>query len=121
MATNVNTNGFDIDTKGNTPNIIAEVKCNIPVNKHSFGADQIKGIINDLNGLADGKSKSKTKVKDCFKFMVLLKVNAVEESMKKVVDAYNKEGPIPVKEYKKGDKPLSKDCIYVVYIDSDKI
>ena len=45
-----NTNGYDVryDGEYEGKKIIAEVKCNIPVNKTSFGAAQEEGILNDI-------------------------------------------------------------------------
>lgn len=76
QSQHANTNGYDIEFTDGIP-IVAEVKCNIPVLKVNFGATQIAGIINDLRGLASGKTKvlrrkDAYKLKDAYKFMVIL-------------------------------------------------
>lgn len=49
-AQHANTNGYDVryDGEYGDKKIIAEVKCNIPVNKTSFGAAQEEGILDDI-------------------------------------------------------------------------
>lgn len=121
LETNANANGFDIEYQGDELKIVAEVKCNKPVNNHSFGPAQVDGILHDLDGLVKGKTKSQIKVKDCLKFMVLLRLKAVEESMQKVIVDFNTSSPVKAKEIDKVDGSLTKDCIYVVYIDPDII
>ena len=52
-----NTNGFDVRYDGRKK-IIAEVKCNIPVNGTSFGAAQEDGILDNIDHLLHGKAKA---------------------------------------------------------------
>ncbi|MBW1804089.1 MAG: hypothetical protein JRJ85_25565, partial [Deltaproteobacteria bacterium] len=70
LGTKPNTNGYDIDLE--TPiDVLAEVKCNIPINnKSKYGSNQRVGIIKDLMGLKNGKTKVATR-DSAFKFMVL--------------------------------------------------
>ena len=58
-AQHANTNGYDVRYNGEygDKKIIAEVKCNIPVNKTSFGAAQEEGILADVHYLLTGKNK----------------------------------------------------------------
>ena len=65
-ATSANANGFDINiSTADKKIILAEVKCNIPINNSSgFGSAQRNGILSDMQKLA--------KTKGDFKFMVLL-------------------------------------------------
>jgi hypothetical protein len=52
-----NANGYDIEMAA--PDIIAEIKCNIPINAgRVYGAAQQKGLRQDIEGLLMGKSKS---------------------------------------------------------------
>ena len=49
-ATHANASGFDVDICD--PNIVGEVKGNVPVNGgNRFGADQLKGLTNDVFGM----------------------------------------------------------------------
>ena len=121
LETNANANGFDIEYQGEVLKIVAEVKCNKPVNKHSFGPAQVDGILNDLKRLVEGKTKSHANVNDCLKFMVLLRLEAVEESMKKVINTFNEKSPVKAREIDNKGGNLTKGNIYVVYIDTNKI
>lgn len=87
-STNANTNGFDIEYPSQSSKddaivyaegeqkIIAEVKCCIPVNKNSYGGAQEESIIDDIDGLLNGKSKSNINQEELknnyLKFLVLL-------------------------------------------------
>lgn len=111
-TTKPNANGYDIEYNGN-PKIIAEVKCNIPVNDDSFGAAQRTGIIEDIHSLQEGKEKSNiTNTKDYYKFMVLLSDNKgkVTKAMKNILKGINY-----AKEYKDGEA-ITTDKVYVVYM-----
>lgn len=109
LSTNVNSNGYDIDNCG----IVAEIKCNIPVNTSSYGAAQEQSIKEDLDGLYYGKSTTKTDPNNCYKFMVLLDVNGVRASMQKLISKLSYKNVI---EEFGGNTKLSKDKIYIVYL-----
>lgn len=105
MNTAANTNGYDIES--DDLKIIVEVKCNIPVNKESFGPAQVDGIEKDLIGLAYPKNKTKSShenksdYEDYLKFMVFLDTPGVDEfglitnpnktrhAVKKIIDKWN--------------------------------
>lgn len=71
--TSSNANGFDVYIKSPIK-IIAEVKCNIPINNsESFGAKQREGIFHDIEKLMNDKS-------DSIKFMVLLENQKVKKA-----------------------------------------
>lgn len=108
-----NTNGFDVKYEGNYgKNIIAEVKCNIPVDKTSFGPAQRDGIVKDIKQLQDSKSKANIKdTSDFYKFMVILDCDEnVKECMRKIIAKQNK-----VKEYTIPND-LDKDHVFVMYV-----
>jgi hypothetical protein len=72
LTTKPSANGFDIELS-DPMKIIAEVKCNIPINRGSvYGSAQKDGIAKDIDSLISGKSKSLTNPKQCLKFMVFL-------------------------------------------------
>lgn len=117
LKTNANTNGFDVDfylENCKFDGIIAEVKCNIPVAKHSFGANQEDGLIKDLKNLQTGKTKAASKnTSNYLKFMVVLESkDSVKESMRKIIKKIT-DGKIVEYEQK---TTLSNDTVYVVYI-----
>lgn len=68
-----NANGFDIEYTGEI-NIIAEIKCNRPINgENRFGSAQKDSITKDIQSLFNGKSKSslaQAQITDYYKFMV---------------------------------------------------
>lgn len=105
-----NANGFDVKYDG-SKNIIAEVKCNIPVNATSFGAAQEKGIIKDIDHLLKGKDKAKnTNVADYYKFMVILDCEHAQECMDKIIKKM--EG---VKLYT-SPAELDRENVFVIYV-----
>jgi hypothetical protein len=83
-----NTNGYDVRYNGEYGNkkIIAEVKCNIPVNKSSFGAAQEEGILDDIHHLLIGKKKEKIdNIASYYKFMVILKWENIDICVDKII------------------------------------
>ena len=72
LSTKPNANGFDLELE-KPINLVAEVKCNIPINGGDvYGSAQRNGIAKDIDSLVNGKSKSPISSEDCFKFMVFL-------------------------------------------------
>ena len=113
--TKPNANGYDIEYNG-TPKIIAEVKCNIPVDGDSFGAAQKSGIIKDIQSLQKGKEKSVIdNTKDYLKFMVLLndKKGNVQKAITKII---REESDIEIEEY---NRNITTDKVYIVYITAE--
>lgn len=65
-----NANGFDIELS--VPNIVAEIKCNIPINGGKvYGSAQRNGLQKDIEGLLNGKSKSSKNASESLKFLGL--------------------------------------------------
>ena len=93
-ATSANSNGYDIVlSKGIVAEIVAEVKCMIPLNDKRYGREQQSGIIKDLKGLLEFPSKKKSLVQpnnaniqweNSIKFMVLLNENNAIYAFKKI-------------------------------------
>ena len=126
MTTDANANGFDVQYPHEHPTFIAEVKCNIPVNGNRFGAQQVSGIIKDLDYLTGNKEKTKSgcsteDVKNAYCFMVVMEYSGSKEAMHQIVDKYNEgnEG-MKVVEYHDGEQ-LSTDAVYVVYVKPRKV
>lgn len=72
LRTRPNDNGYDLIVTGEV-NIIAEIKCNKPINNgFKFGSAQKNGLIKDIRGLLEGKSKVKSiDPEAAFKFLVI--------------------------------------------------
>lgn len=72
LGTRPNDNGYDLIVTGEV-NIIAEIKCNKPINNgFKFGSAQRNGLIKDIRGLIEGKSKVKSiDPAAAFKFLVI--------------------------------------------------
>ena len=106
-----NANGYDVKYVGDKK-IIAEVKCNIPVNETSFGAAQERGIIKDIEHLLDGKKKKQPikDIADYYKFMVILDCEHAQESMEKIIKKRE-----DVKLYT-SPAELDKENVYVIYV-----
>lgn len=125
-----NANGYDVEytaNKSKEKNILAEVKCNIPVGKEHFGSAQKAGILKDIEGLLKGEKKSKSNVKtsDYYKFMVFMKYDVdcdVEKSVKDLLKGYKYKDNVKwySKEYDKEKKKdyygLTKDYVYIILI-----
>jgi hypothetical protein len=72
LGTKPSDNGFDIVVNGDVK-ILAEVKCNKPINNgFKFGSAQRNGLIKDIKGLMEGKTKVKNVDHlNSFKFLVV--------------------------------------------------
>lgn len=72
LQTRPNDNGYDLVVSGEV-NIIAEIKCNKPINNgYKFGSAQRNGLVKDIRGLLEGKSKVKSiDPAAAFKFLVI--------------------------------------------------
>lgn len=121
FETHANTNGFDVEYSAGQMKIVAEVKCNIPVNENSFGAAQENSIMEDVDHLFHSKKKSNLTsedIQDYYKFMVFLDVENVRVSTQKLIRKLTKKG-LNVTEYTPKTK-LQKDIVYFIYISTDK-
>lgn len=109
-AQHANTNGFDVKYDGKKK-IIAEVKCNIPVNGTSFGAAQEEGILDDIDHLLHGKAKANIQdISAYYKFMVILNCKHAEESMDKIINKTEH-----VKRYTSPEE-LDTYNVFVIYV-----
>ena len=121
FETHANTNGFDVEYSAGQMKIVAEVKCNIPVNETSFGAAQENSIMEDVDHLFHSKKKSdltSEDIQDYYKFMVFLDAENVRVSTQKLIRKLTKKG-LNVTEYTPKTK-LQKDIVYFIYISTDK-
>ena len=121
FETHANTNGFDVEYSAGQKKIVAEVKCNIPVNETSFGAAQENSIMEDVDHLFHSKKKSdltSEDIQDFYKFMVFLDVENVRVSTQKLIRKLTKKG-LNVTEYTPKTK-LQKDIVYFIYISTEK-
>ena len=87
-AQHANTNGYDVryDGEYEDKKIIAEVKCNIPVNKTSFGAAQEEGILADIHYLLTGKNKENIiDIASYYKFMVIMSWKNIDICIEKII------------------------------------
>lgn len=127
-STSANANGYDVEypdpkvaSVDNAKKILAEVKCNIPYNKKSFGSDQRDRIIEDINGLLKAKSKRNVNTSDYYKFMVFMDYKKdgcnVKKSVENLLKEYNNVKWY-LDEYDKGkeDYGLTKDNVYIILI-----
>ena len=117
LKTKPGTNGYDLVVTGDI-NIVAEIKCNRPINNEfRFGSNQKDGIIKDIKGLLDGKSKGTSiELAVPFKFLGLYDFGdhtlfAMQYLIKKLpADLKDK-----VTIYEEG-QILTKDRVYIVFI-----
>lgn len=91
QKTKPNANGYDIEVSG-AVKIIAEVKCNVPINGGKvYGSAQKNGIAKDINTLINGKSKSSIKPVDYLKFMVFLDLPEIRDATEHFVKNMKEE------------------------------
>ncbi len=118
LSTKPNANGYDVDC--NDPDIVAEVKCNIPINKGStYGADQKKGLLNDIQGLLSGKNKASLRDAS-FRFLALYNKQSVKEATKHLVHNLPKElhDRIDVHSGSPFDiKTANRGVVHIIYLD----
>jgi len=86
-----NANGYDIEVSGPVK-IIAEVKCNVPINGGKiYGSAQKNGITKDINALIKGKSKSSIDPVGYLKFLVLLDIPEIRDATDNFVNSMKEE------------------------------
>ncbi len=113
-----NANGYDVEYTDpvNSKNILAEVKCNIPVGKTTFGSAQKAGILKDIEGLLNGgkKNNSSLSTKDYFKFMVFMNYEEDGCDVKKSVEELleNNKDIITIDKV----KDVDTNHVYIIYI-----
>jgi len=110
-----NTNGYDIELS--VPNIIAEIKCNIPINAgRVYGSAQQNGLRKDIEGLLAGKSKSSKKADKSTKLLGLYdtpEVRAATEHFVKNLPANLKQKLIIDPEQ---GNVLGNQHVYIVFV-----
>lgn len=117
LGTKPSGNGYDIMVTGDII-ILAEVKCNKPINNgFKFGSAQKNGIIKDIQGLVEGKSKVKSiDPREAYKFLVVYDfgehtLKATEYLIKNIPFEYR--GKVEIYE---DHTQLTIDKVYVVFI-----
>lgn len=117
LNTKPSDNGYDLIVTGDI-SIVAEIKCNKPINNgYKFGSAQKNGIIKDIQGLLEGKSKVKSlDPTGAYKFLVIYDfgdhtlfaaqhlIKNLSADLKDMVTIYEET------------KPLTKDKVYIVFI-----
>ena len=115
LSTKPSTNGYDI-ISNEVVKLIAEVKCNIPINAGiRYGSAQRNGITKDFNNLLNGKTKSKFDTSKYLKFMVFMENDCIRSANQHYINLSKefKEKVIIVDEETLFDRT---DCVYLVYI-----
>ncbi len=80
QETKPSANGYDIEVS-EPVKLIAEVKCNIPINGgRVYGSAQKDGIAKDIKALIHGKTKSSISPTEYLKFMVFLDMSEIRDA-----------------------------------------
>lgn len=117
LSTKPNANGYDVELDMENCSVIAEVKCNIPINGgNTYGAAQHAGILKDVKSLVEGKSKSIMQPADCLKFMVFVALPEIRKATEKFIDA-RKEFGDTICVYQDGMALNDSEKVYVVFVD----
>lgn len=114
---NSNSNGYDIEYTG-TASIIAEVKCNVPINGgKSFGSAQRSALIKDIEALLFGKIKSSIKNTD--KYYKFLGMYDCGDNLRSAVEELLRRLPKEAKEKVEifDGQELDKSKIYVIFVN----
>lgn len=115
LGTKPNANGYDVELHS-PRSIIAEVKCNIPINKGKvYGSAQKEGITKDVISLIEGKTKSSIDPKLFMKFMVFLDTLEVREATKHLVknmEPYNSR----IKVVDEDTVLKASEMVYIVFV-----
>lgn len=108
-------NGFDLDMQ-EPIGIVAEVKCNVPINGGQiYGSAQREGIVRDIKALMEGKKKSRANTSECLKFLVLLDTPEVRAATLHLVRNLRKyKDDVVFSE--PGVRPYRKDRLYIVHV-----
>ena len=115
-TTKPNANGFDIEIS-EPVKLIAEVKCNVPVNEGIvYGAAQKNGINKDIQALINGKNKSPIHPKDYLKFMVFLDKPKIKKATEHFVKNMKSEKERVVF-VDKNTKTESTENVYIIYVE----
>ncbi len=132
-GTSANANGYDVvytAENNDEKNILAEVKCNIPVEGKKFGANQKTGIKKDIKGLLNGKNNQPIKGLNYFKFMVLMDYEyedkySVKDSVDDLLNRYKDKVKKTNEKKENGKLKLidvednelkSDDVVYIIFI-----
>lgn len=115
LNTKPNSNGFDV-WLGHPIAFVAEVKCNIPVNRgNKYGAQQRQGIVADINALLNGKRKASMMTNGIPKIMAFLdlpEIRAANEHLLKTdLSLLTKLVFLPP-----GQPPTNLEYVHGVYI-----
>jgi len=116
LGTKPSGNGYDIMITGDV-NILAEIKCNKPINNgYKFGSAQRNGILKDIQGLLEGKSKVNFDQNIAYKFLVIYDfgehtLKATEHLIKNIPLDYR--GKV---EFYVDQAQLTLDKVYIVFI-----
>jgi len=115
LSTKPNANGYDIEVSGSV-NIIAEVKCNIPINGGKvYGSAQKNGIAKDIGALINGKSKSQINPTKFLKFMVFLDLPEIRTATEHFVKNM-KEGKELITYARNDILCRDKNRVYISYV-----
>ncbi len=111
-----NANGYDVEIS--TPfHVIAEVKCNVPINRGAvYGSAQREGIEKDVGSLINGKTKSKMRPDACLKILVLLETPEIRKATEDLVKNLRQYRDRIV--FADSETKLERrDQVYVVYVN----
>ena len=115
LGTKPNANGYDIEVS-EPVKLIAEVKCNIPINGgRVYGSAQKNGIAKDIGALINGKSKALIDPADYLKFMVFLDLPEIRDATQHFVRNM-KEGKDHVTYLTGSVKADDTSKVYIAYV-----
>lgn len=115
ISTKPNANGFDIEIL-EPINLIAEIKCNIPINQGTiYGSAQRNGIKKDISALLNGKTKSSINPNTFIKFIVFLDKPEIRQATIHFINNHENKSLFIFAD--NNTKFNSTKCIYIVFVE----
>lgn len=113
-----NANGYDIQL--DDPDVIAEVKCNMPTKGGNiYGAAQKNGLIKDMRSLLRGKSKSQKKIDHSIKILGLFNSDTVRAATEHLMKCLPDDLKGKIEQEPTQHGTLKQDKVYVIYLNID--
>ncbi len=114
-TTKPNANGFDLQLSD--PDIVAEIKCNIPINGgQKFGSAQKKGLMKDINSLLYGKRKPSKSVRSSIKIMGLYDTEDVRAAIGHFIEKLDNNIKSKIKSDFDPSEDMDREHIYIVFV-----
>lgn len=112
-----NSNGFDLEVTLPKVDLVAEVKCTVPINGgEEFGSAQAQHIRQDIEGLIHGKKKSSKNTNDLIKLLAVYDTPNVRKAIENLKASLPENVREQVVVDPQNDISLSNKNVYVIFL-----